>query len=83
MFTSLILITLIKRFFFPTVPGKRKIQKERTPERKRNPHSSHYRKILLNSQLVFCNNNVHVVRTDRFYSEILAFLQRVTNAIKM
>lgn len=80
MFTSLILMTLIKSFFFfPTVPGKRKIQKER----ERNPHFSHYRKILLNSQLIFCNNNVHVVRTDRFYSEILAFLQRVTNAIRM
>lgn len=83
MFTSRILINLIKRYL-PAVPGKRKTQKEKAPERKRKKfRSSHYRQILFNSQLALWSNKIHTVRTDRFYSGILAFFQRVADAIKM
>lgn len=76
-------ISLIKRCL-PAVPGKRKTQQEKTPERKRKKFtSSHYRKILFNSQLALWNSKNPRCGTGRFYSEMLAFFQRVADAIKM
>lgn len=71
VFTSLILIILIKNFFLLC------------RRRFLFPSSSHYRKILFISQLAFWNNNVHIVRAETFYSETLAFFQRVTDAIRI
>lgn len=71
MLTSLVLIAPAESFL-PAVPKKISF-----------PSSGHYCKVLLNSRLAFCNNNIHIVRTDTFYSETLAFFQRVTDAVKM
>lgn len=62
MLTSLVLIAPAESFL-PAVPKKISF-----------PSSGHYCKVLLNSRLAFCNNNIHIVRTDTFLLRNAGFL---------